>query len=123
MTYFNYIFIAGYRVYRTTDRRPRGSGICFVLGIIVGFCILLIGVSKKIWGMTEWWKSAGNYPGAFSVFGLALIFFLNYYYSAERTERLDEEFENLPIGTRRLWGWIASFPLLFLIRWASIFVW
>ena len=112
MKYFDYIFISGYRAYQKKESAPRGSGVYLMLALLVGYFFLFAAISKKIWGLTPYLKSIGNHPGLIIVVGVIIIFLLNYYYSTARTQKLNEEFENLPVNTRKLWGWIRVLSII-----------
>jgi len=112
MKYFDYIFISGYRAYRKKETMPRSGGISLMLALLGGYFILIGAVSKKIWGMNPFLDYLRKYPVSIYIVAGLVLFLLNYYYSTDRTQHLDEEFENLPIGTRKLWGWITVLSII-----------
>jgi hypothetical protein len=112
MKYFDYIFISGYRAYQKKESAPRGSGVYLVLALLVGYFFLFAAVSKRIWGITPYLDFLGHHPMLIIVVGVILIFLINYYYSSTRTQKLNDEFENLSLSTRKLWGWITVLSII-----------
>jgi hypothetical protein len=116
MNFYNNIFASAFKCYDKYGKSPRFKAASFVFVCLLGSFFLLLSAIKKTFVLD--FSIIQNYSGyklLFVIIGFSLLGLVWKYYSKDKSEKIIKNFEEKPIGKRRIWGFISV--ITFILQW------